>query len=153
MTSDTMSLSCQISCFPPDCIKQNIQQLALGELLVQRKKKNQTRNIYFIYLLYHTFQRHKSFIYISPKVIILQFFFSLALHFHWHYCFIWGFLSFFFPSSFSHWKPQKSLQQTEQFPFIPVQSGPSVSSSEGQRMCQPQSSARWLSCSSSSSPP
>lgn len=72
MTSDTMSLSCQISCFPPDGIKENIQQLALGELLVQ--KKNQTKNIYLIYLSYHTFQGHKAFIYISPKVIILCFF-------------------------------------------------------------------------------
>lgn len=48
MTSDTMSLSCQISCFPPDCIKQNIQQLALGELLVQRKKKSDKEHLFHL---------------------------------------------------------------------------------------------------------
>lgn len=42
MTSNTMSLSCHISCFPPDCIKENIQQLALGELLVQKQLRKLT---------------------------------------------------------------------------------------------------------------
>lgn len=79
-----MSLSCQISCFPPDCIKENIRQLALGELPVQKKKSD--KNVYFINLLYRTFQGHKAFIYISSKVII---FFP-----HWHYTY-WFFLCFF----------------------------------------------------------
>lgn len=59
MTSDTMSLSCQISCFPPDCIKQNIQQL--GELLVQRKKKKSDKE--------HLF--HLSFVSYLPKAQVL----------------------------------------------------------------------------------
>lgn len=139
MTSDTMSLSCQISCFPPDCIKENIRQLALGELLVQ--KKNQTKNVYFINLLYRTFQGHKAFIYISSKVII---FFPIDITLTVLFC--------VFSSSLSHWKLQKSLWQTKHFTSIPVQSGSSMSSSEEQRMCQSQSSVQWLSCSSPSKP-
>lgn len=53
MTFDTMSLSCQISCFPSDCIKENIQQLALGELLVQKKKKSDKEHLFNLSFVSH----------------------------------------------------------------------------------------------------
>lgn len=55
-----MSLSCQISCFPPDCIKENICQLALGELLVQKKLRQRTSNSLIFYIVPSNGTRHLS---------------------------------------------------------------------------------------------
>lgn len=114
---------------------------ATGTRRITGAKETQTTNIYFINLLYCTFQRHKAFIYISPKVIILYFFsiVKLALHL---------LLFFLLPSATGN--PRSPSGRLSILPFIPIQSGPSTSSSEEQRMCQSKSSLQWLSCNSPS---
>lgn len=117
MTSDRMSLSCQISCFPPDCIKENIWQLALGELLVQKKLRQQT-SISLIFCIVPSNGTRQ--IDITPTAFFLL------------------------PSAPGN--PRSPSGRLEHFTFIPIQSGPCVSSSEEQKTCQPKSSLQWLSC-------
>lgn len=100
MTSDTMSLSCQISCFPPDCIKENIRQLALGELLVQKKLRQQT-SISLMFCI------------VPCKGTIHLCLSHLRLLFdNFFHCQIDITPTAFFPSPLSYWEHQNSLWQT-----------------------------------------
>lgn len=78
-----MSLSCHISCFPLDCIKENTQQLALGELLVQKKLRPRTSISLIFCIVPSNGTRHLS---TSHLRWLFYIFFPLS-NWHYTYCF------------------------------------------------------------------